>query len=126
MSRLGYSFLVLAAVGALAAGAAGIQAAPQKVKVPKLFGKTGPSFDIKLTNYGFKRISRVKPGVYTFVINDTSTDHNFHLVGPGINKTTPVRFLGTKTWAKLRLKRGTYRYVCDPHKKQMHGTLRVV
>jgi plastocyanin len=126
VSRLLSSLVVLAALGALAAVAGSSQASSHKVKVPRLYGKAGPAYDITLTNYGFERIKRVKAGVYTFVINDTSTAHDFHLVGPGVNKATPVRYLGTKTWAKLRLKRGTYRYFCDPHKKQMHGTFKVV
>jgi len=125
VSRLRYPFVALAAVSALAAGAGGTQAVAAKTKVTKLYGQTGPAYEIKLTNFGFKRIKHLKPGVYTFVIQDRSTIHNFHLVGPGVNKSTPVRYLGTKTWSKLRLKKGTYRYFCNPHKGQMKGSFTV-
>jgi plastocyanin len=125
VSRLRYPLVALAAVSALAAGIGGTQATAGTTKVTKLYGQTGPGYAIKLTNYSFVRIKHLKPGVYTFVIQDRSTIHNFHLVGPGVNKSTPVRYLGTKTWTKLRLKKGTYRYFCNPHKGQMKGSFTV-
>jgi plastocyanin len=124
VSRFRYPLVALAAVAALGA-AGGTSAVAAKAKVTKLYGQTGPGYEIKLTNYNFVKIKHVKPGVYTFVIQDRSTIHNFHLVGPGVNKTTPVRYLGTKTWSKLRLKKGTYRYFCDPHKGSMKGSFTV-
>jgi plastocyanin len=60
------------------------------------------------------------------VIDDRSSIHDFHLTGPGVNRVlTGVDFTGTKTIV-LTLKKGTYRFVCDPHSDSMHGTLRVV
>jgi len=44
----------------------------------------------------------------------------FHLIGPGVNKTTSVVAVGKKTW-RLALRSGTYRYVCDPHATLMKG-----
>jgi plastocyanin len=34
---------------------------------------------------------------------------------------TSVAFTGTKTFV-LRLKKGSYRFVCDPHSSFMHGS----
>ena len=52
--------------------------------------------------------------------------HNFHLRGPGgVNKQiTAIGFVGTKT-VVVKLVRGTYKYVCDPHFTSMHGSFRV-
>jgi plastocyanin len=89
----------------------------------KLAGTVGPGFTITLTKGG-KKVTKLKPGKYTFAIDDKSDFHDFHLTGPGVNKTTTVPFVGRKTW-KLTLKKGTYRFVCDPHSAQMHGSFRV-
>jgi plastocyanin len=58
----------------------------------------------------------LKAGVaYRFVVVDRAAGHDFHLTGPGVDKViTGVGFLGTKS-VVLKLKKGTYRYVCDPH-----------
>jgi plastocyanin len=53
-----------------------------------------------------------------------AADHNFHLKGPGLNKTTSVAGKGTFTWT-VTLKKGTYTYVCDPHASFMKGSFKV-
>ena len=58
------------------------------------------------------------------MIRDRAAEHNFHLTGPGVNKKTAVAFQGTQRWT-LKLKKGTYRFVCDPHKQGMKGSFRV-
>ena len=90
---------------------------------PTLKGVDGPGFTITLTKNGGK-VKKLKPGTYIFKISDKSGIHNFHLKGPGIDKKTDVGFQGTKTW-KLKLKKGTYTYVCDPHSSFMKGTFKV-
>lgn len=114
--------MLVAAAGA-ALFAASSQAASHKVT--KLYGQAGPGFTITLKKASFVPVRTLKPGTYTFVIQDRSTIHNFHLKGPGIDKKTAVLFLGTKTWARLTLKKGKYTYVCDPHKSNMHGSFTV-
>jgi len=42
------------------------------------------------------------------VVKDTAADHNFHLTGPGVNKTTSVAGKATSTWT-VTLKKGTYK-----------------
>jgi plastocyanin len=88
-----------------------------------LNGTVGPGFTITLTQGG-KKVTTLKAGTYTFVIADKATIHDFHLTGPGVNKTTAVAATGTSTW-KLTLKKGTYKYVCDPHASFMHGSFKV-
>lgn len=88
-----------------------------------LNGTVGPGFTITLTKAG-KKVAKLKAGKYVFKISDKSSIHNFHLTGPGVNKKTSVGGQGTTTW-KLTLKKGTYKYVCDPHKSFMHGSFTV-
>ena len=66
----------------------------------------------------------VKAGTYTITVRDRSNIHNFHLIGPGVDKSTSVAGVKTSTWT-VKLKRGTYRFVCDPHASIMKGTLKV-
>ena len=109
--------LTLVAVLALASSAS--------AATPRLVGSTGPdgAFHISLTKGG-KKVTKLKAGKYTFVVKDVARTHDFHLTGPGVNKKTPVKGKGTFTW-HLILKKGTYRYTCDPHKTLMKGSLKV-
>jgi plastocyanin len=88
-------------------------------------GTVGPGFTIELTMQG-KKVAKLKAGKpYRFVISDQADIHDFHLSGPGLNRVlTTVEFTGTKSFV-LRLKKGTYRFVCDPHAGIMHGSFRV-
>jgi plastocyanin len=45
-------------------------------------------------------------------------------MGPGVNKATSVAGKGTYRWT-ITLRRGTYRYVCDPHASFMKGSFTV-
>ena len=110
----------LAAVLALSAltGAGSAAAAPKTVN-----GSVGPGFTISLKLAG-KKVKRLKAGTYRFRVADRSSSHNFRLRGPGFNRAiTSVGITGTKT-VTVRLKRGTYRYVCDPHSSFMKGSFR--
>ncbi len=87
---------------------------------PGLRGTVGPGFTIQLKQGG-KRVTKLRPGTYVLVVSGRSPIHDFHIRGPGLDKVvTRVSFVGTKT-IKISLKRGTYSYVCDPHRKLMHG-----
>jgi plastocyanin len=91
---------------------------------PTLTGVVGPGFTITLKK-GTTKVSKLKAGTYIFKISDKSNIHNFHLTGPGgTNKKTSVGGQGTSTW-KLTLKKGTYKYVCDPHSSFMKGSFTV-
>ncbi len=62
------------------------------------------------------------PGRYRIVVRDTARSHNWHLYGNGKSVKTTVR--GTGRWVfKIRLSRGTYRVVCDPHNDEMEFNL---
>jgi len=53
------------------------------------------------------------PGRYRITVNDRSKTRNFHLAGPGVNKSTGKAFTGRVTWT-VQLRAGTYRFGADP------------
>jgi plastocyanin len=106
--------VLLAGLAALAV-AVSAQAA-----TPTLNGTVGPGFTITLTQGG-KAVKALKAGTYTVKIADKSSIHNFHLFGPGVNKLTSVGGMGNTTWT-VTLKKGVYKYQCDPHKAFMKGS----
>jgi plastocyanin len=90
-----------------------------------LEGETGPGFEIEVKQNG-EDAESVKAGTYTLKVEDKSASHNFHLIGPGVDKVvTDVGFVGDKT-VTVTLKKGTYTYQCDPHASSgMKGTFEV-
>jgi plastocyanin len=115
-----------ALAGATAGLALALAASAPAASAPKMVqGSVGPGFTIKLTLAG-KKVTKLKKGVpYRFQIRDRSAIHDFHLMGPGVNRVlTSVDFTGTKSIV-LKLRKGTYRFVCDPHASFMHGSFRV-
>ena len=113
---------MLAAAAAAALGAT-VAASGAAASTPKLIGSDSDPFKISLTQGG-KKVTTLKAGTYTIVVNDTASDHNFHLKGPGVDKKTSTSGKGTFTW-KVVLKKGTYKYVCDPHSGFMKGSFTV-
>jgi plastocyanin len=90
-----------------------------------LLGTVGPGFDITLKNSSGTPLIRLHHGTYTLVVRDRSGIHDFHLIGPGVNRViTSVGFVGAKT-VRVTLRPGRYRYICDPHAFVMHGSFRV-
>jgi hypothetical protein len=84
----------------------------------------GPGYTITLRTAAGGPARSVKAGIYAVTVRDRSTEHNFHLTGPGVNKSTSVDGVGTRTW-RVRIVRGkTYRFVCDPHADMMRGSFR--
>jgi plastocyanin len=108
---------------ATAAIVAALAAPSALASTPTLNGVVGPGFTITLKKAGVK-VAKLKAGTYVFKISDKSNIHDFHLTGPGVNKKTSVAAVTTATW-KLTLKKGTYKYVCDPHASFMHGSFTV-
>jgi len=108
--------LVALLVAAAALVSVGVAATVTAVSLPKLHGVISPSYSISLQNAHGKRVTTLKHGKYTLVVQDQANIHNFTLNGPGIkNKTiTGTTFVGTKT-VTVTLKAGKYRYYCTVH-----------
>ena len=99
-------------------------AAAGNAATPKLTGVAGPGFTITLKSGG-KPVKTLTAGTYTVVVSDKSSEHNFHLFGPGVNKTTSVPFVGSQTWT-VKLTAGKYTFQCDVHASVgMKGTFKV-
>jgi len=88
---------------------------------PTLTGTVGPGYSIKLT-HGGKKVTTLKAGKYTFVINDKSSNHGYGLDGPNgwAMDFTSVSFKGAKTFT-VTLKKGAYKYYCPAHESMMFG-----
>jgi plastocyanin len=102
-------------------------AAGAGIRTPKavvLTGEVGPGYTIEVKRAG-KDLTTIKAGTYKIKVEDKASVHDFHLVGPGLNKSTSVPFVGDKIWT-ITLKPGKYTYKCDPHALAgMKGTFRV-
>jgi plastocyanin len=95
------------------AAAAAVLAATAGAKSAGLTGEVGPGFTIEVKKAN-RDLTTIKAGTYRIKIEDKSSLHNFHLIGPGLNKKTSVAFKGELTWT-IRLRPGRYTYQCDPH-----------
>ena len=104
--------LVAAVVAALVA------ALPAVAATPIVKGTVGPGFTISIAK------KPTKAGKIKLVVSDKASNHNFHLTGPGVNVKTSVGGTGTKTFL-VTLKKGTYKFVCDPHASFMKGSFKV-
>jgi hypothetical protein len=86
-----------------------------------LTGTVGPGQRIALTLDG--RPVRILPArAYRIVVRDRSRTHNFHLVGPAVNRRTPLARTGTFTW-NVTLRSGTYRYLSDRRPPNLRGSV---
>jgi plastocyanin len=85
---------------------------------PTYNGTVGPGFTIAMAK------KPKKAGKIKLTVSDKSDFHNFHLRGPGVDVKTSVSAVGSKTFT-VTLKKGTYRFVCDPHASQMKGSFKI-
>jgi NitT/TauT family transport system substrate-binding protein len=70
---------------------------------------TGNAIGLKLDGKQFKSL---RLGSYTFVVSDRSARQNFHLKGPGLNKSTGTRQVGRLSFT-TKLAKGRYTYASD-------------
>jgi plastocyanin len=114
---------MLAAAGVAALGTSIVGAGAAGAATPRLHASVSDPLNISLT-VGGKKVKKLKAGTYRIVVVDKAADHNFHLKGPGVNNSTSVSAKAKTTW-KVTLKKGTYTFVCDPHKSFMKGSFTV-
>lgn len=117
--------LISVVAAALLAAAAGASAAPAKDNFQLKGEVYGNSlFKIEMENKAGKKIKTVKAGTYRIKVEDKATIHNFRLRGPGVNKATSVPGKTETIWT-VRLRQGTYTFLCDPHASSMRGSFKV-
>ncbi|MFN2470257.1 MAG: hypothetical protein ABR583_04570 [Gaiellaceae bacterium] len=68
--------------------------------------------------------THLDPGAYTVRVVDEGDLHNFHVKGPGVDRTTDVIGTGTVSW-DVEVTDGTYTYLCDVHPTSMRKTFTV-
>jgi hypothetical protein len=116
---------VLAAVtlAAIAVGIVGARAHAD-AQATKLVGQSGPGFTITLKNEDGSAVTNLPPASYDVEVTDSSSFHNFHLSGPGVDQSTTIPETTTVTWP-LALAEGNYEYHCDMHPDTMKGAFTV-
>ena len=86
--------------------------------LPRLRGYVGGDGSITISKH------RVPRGRYRIVVLDDTNHHNWHISGNYIDKETTVRGSGRWVW-RVRLRKGTYSIVCDPHRSWMNTYVKV-
>jgi ABC-type nitrate/sulfonate/bicarbonate transport system substrate-binding protein len=89
--------------------------------VTPLVGTVSASGTLTLTAAG-KRVTSLKPGIFSVTVKDASAKENFHLVSRGVNRSSSVTGKSTTTWY-LTLAAGKLTFASD-HSKQ-GGTVKV-
>jgi plastocyanin len=95
--------------------AGAVQPPPPPAPATKLSGKVTTKA-ISLKTSAGARVKSVAQGKFKVTVSDTSKTQNFHLRGPGVNKTTGIKARAKTTWT-LRLKQGKYTYRSDRSRK---------
>jgi hypothetical protein len=121
MLRLGVSLVLV--VGALAALAPAAAPKPQATTLQASVG-ANDAYVISLSDASGARVTHLDPGSYTIHVADLSDLHDFHLTGPGVDKAFGFDGTGTVDW-DVTLVDGTYKFFCDFHQTQMHGSFTV-
>jgi plastocyanin len=114
--------LLAATLAAVAVGILGARA-DADAEATKLVGTVDSSATISLKHEDASPVSTIPPGSYDMEVTDSTSFHNFHLTGPGVNRSTTIDETTTVRWA-LSLGQGSYEYHCDAH-AGMNGTFTV-
>jgi hypothetical protein len=82
----------------------------------KLNARVGPKKTISLRTASGAAVKQLTAGAFRITVKDASKADNFHLIGPGVNRKTGIKFRGGATW-NVTLKAGKYAFRSDPTKK---------
>jgi hypothetical protein len=116
--------LLAVTLAAVAIGALGARA-DADAEATRLVGTVQSFTNFSLTNENGALVTTLPPGSYDIDVTDSTTEHNFHLTGPGgIEESTTIGGQESVTW-QLTLAVGDYHYVCDAH-ASMAGHFTVV
>lgn len=99
---------------ALVAVALAALAAPAAADNTRLNGTVGPDYVISLVDTNGSKVTQLAAGTYDFHVVDLSPSHNFHLIGPGVDRLTPLPENGTFDWT-VTVTAGNYIFFCDAH-----------
>jgi plastocyanin len=111
--------LAAAALGALAAPAAGL--AQTQERLIATVG-TNDAHVITLTRENGSPVADIPAGTYTIEVRDRSRMHNFRLSGPGVERRTDVEDIRTETWIVTLRDQSVYTFLCESHPAEMRDT----
>ncbi len=90
-----------------------------------LHANVGPGFDISLTFDDGTAVMALPAGSYRIVVTDQAEDHDFHLLGPGVDESTGVETRASTSWTVTFRNNSSYNFLCDPHADSMFGRFEV-
>jgi plastocyanin len=107
-------------------GAMFLPSALAKADNPRLVATVGrnDTFTISLQDASGRAVTNLDPGTYDIEVHDLSEEHNFHLVGPGVDQATDIASVQDVVWT-VTFANGTYRFQCDAHSTIMRGRFTV-
>ncbi len=70
-------------------------------------------------------MTQLDAGEYAIVVEDKAIEHNFHLLGAGVDQFTSVENVENATWTVVFADVQIYRFQCDPHSTTMKGSFKV-
>ncbi len=126
-------FLAVALIAAVfvALGTTAASSRGSRRPLPVLVGESPPRGGMyttivlrRATADPFAALKRLKAGKYRIYIRVRLPDHNFHLIGPGVDKKTKLGFVGQLTWI-ISFRPGVYHYQADTHLPRMRGSFTV-
>jgi hypothetical protein len=79
-----------------------------------LQASVGPGFEIQLKTPEGALVSQLGAGSYAIHVNDSATNHNFHLEGPSVNMATGIADIQEVDWM-VDFGDAYYTYHCDMH-----------
>lgn len=95
----------------------------QAVGEPLLIATVASESNFNLKHPNGTAVTSIAPGTYDIEVRDTTSEHNFHLTGPGVDRKTTVNERVTVVWQDVVLRASSsFRYICDPHASDMRGS----
>ena len=82
--------------------------------IGNLNASVGPGFEIQLKTAEGAVVSRSPPARTAIHVNDSASNHNFHLEGTGVNMATGIDDIQVVDWT-VDFGDGYYTYHCDMH-----------
>jgi hypothetical protein len=90
-----------------------------------LHGNVGPGFVVTLTYDDGTTVASPPAGSYRILVTDQASDHNYHLIGPGVDMQTGTQQIGSATWTVTFENNSTYTFQCDTHPAEMNGAFTI-
>lgn len=122
LRRIAVAGAVVLALSAAVAGSS-LAGSPKVKQPPKLKASVTAAGAVSLRDANGKLVKQLRAGWYTITIADDSHALDFHILGPGVNHSTGVKFRGVELWG-MHVRKGIYHFRSDPGARRA-GVFRV-